>query len=759
MKKKTRSKFRFGWFFPLLLVGGGVLVVYLLQLDREIRAKFEAHKWNLPSRVYAAATTLYPGLAVPPASVEKKLARLSYKKIPTEPSTVGEYQAAKTGLIVYLRNFAYPSEEFPGLPVQIDFAEGRIASIKRLDTGDALKTARIEPELVASIFDDKMEDRTVVTLDEIPEDCVNAVIAVEDERFERHHGVDPIAVLRAIVMDVLHLGKRQGGSTLTQQLVKNFFLTSEKTLTRKVNEMFMAMILEFRYSKDEILEAYFNEIYFGQRGSVSVTGVEEASKLYFGKGVSHDDLAECALLAGMIRAPGAYSPFRDMKKAVDRRNLVLKMMRDQGKIEEDAYQSARKEKIFLPEAPAKMFGAPFFVDFVRAELKENYPEDVLKSEGMKIFTTLDLETQEIAEAAVKKRLEELENSRPKLKKMKEQGKQLEAALIAVQPQTGALKAFVGGRDYEVSQFDRVRDAHRQPGSAFKPFVYAAALETGEDSSLEPGKAWTLASTIDDTSFSVRVGGKNWSPDNYDKSEHGAVTLREALVNSYNISAAKLAIDVGLDKVIELAKAAGIESDLKPYPSLALGAQEVTPYELVRAYTIFPNQGTRTEPLAITNVVTRDGVVLEKRGFKMAKVISPEVAYLVNSALKGVLDEGTAKSARTMGFAGLAAGKTGTTSDYKDSWFVGYTPDLLALAWVGYDDNTTTGLSGASGALPIWTDFMKGVNPPGASKVDFPGTENILLVKVSKSGKLYEDSCGAPVEEAFLKGTIPTEKCD
>jgi penicillin-binding protein 1B len=759
LKKKNRPRFRLAWLLPLLLVGGMALALYLLRLDQEIRAKFEAHRWNLPSRVYAAPTPLYPGLAVSPDSIEKKLARLSYKKIPTAPSNVGEYQVTKTGLAVYLRNFSYPSEEFPGLAVQIDFAGGKISGLERLDTNEALKTVRIEPELVASIFDDQMEDRTVVTLDQIPEDCVNAVIAVEDERFERHHGVDPIAVARALVTDVLHLGKRQGGSTLTQQLVKNFFLSSEKTITRKLNEMLMAVILELRYSKDEILEAYFNEIYFGQRGPVSVTGVEEASKLYFGKDASHLELPECALLAGMIRAPGEYSPFRNMSKAVERRNLVLKMMRGQGKIDEDAYQAARKQKIFLPEAPTKVFGAPFFVDFVRAELKENYPEDVLKSEGMRIFTTLDLEAQEIAEAAVKKRLEELESTRPKLKKMIEEGKLLEAALIAVQPQTGAVKAFVGGRDYEISQFDRVRDAHRQPGSAFKPFVYATALQTGEDSSVASDKIWTLASTIDDTSFSVKVGGKQWSPDNYDKQEHGPVTLRQALENSYNIATAKLALSIGLDKVIALAKAAGIESDLEPYPSLALGAFEVTPLELVRAYTVFPNQGTRTEPLAITNVVTRDGVVLEKRGFKMAKVISPEVAYLVNSALKGVLEEGTASGARKMGFTGLAAGKTGTTSDYKDSWFVGYTPDLLALAWVGYDDNTPSGLSGASGALPIWVDFMKGVNPPGASKVDFPGTDNILLVKVSKTGKLYEESCGEPIEEAFLKDTVPTEKCD
>lgn len=740
----------------LLLVGGLVFGAYLLSLDRTIREKFEAHRWNLPSRVYAAPTTLYPGLAVTHQGLQSKLARLSYKKVPSLPTEVAQYQETKAGLIVYLRDFSYPSENFPGFAVEVAFEGGRIASLKRLDSGDALKTVRIEPELIASIFDDKMEDRTVVTLDEIPEGCVEAVVAVEDERFYKHRGVDPIAIARAILTDILHLKAKQGGSTLTQQLVKNFFLTSEKTLARKVNEMFMSVILELRYSKEEILEAYFNEIYFGQRGPVSVTGIEEASEFYFAKGVSHLSLAECATLAGLIRLPGEYSPYRNMSKAVDRRNLVLKMMREQGKIEAKDYEAARKEKMFLPPARAEEGGAPFFIDFVRTELKENYPEEVLKSEGMRIFTTLDLEAQEIAEAVVKKRLGEIESSRPKLKKLKGEGKTLEAALIAVQPQTGAIRAFVGGRDYGATQFDRVRDALRQPGSAFKPFVYATALQTGEASN---ERGWTLASTIEDTSFSVKVGGKTWSPNNYDGTEHGTVTLRQALEQSYNISTTKLAIEVGLEKVIDLARQAGIASDLKPYPSLALGAFEVTPLELARAYTIFPNQGTRSEPLAITSVVTRDGVVLEKKGFKMRKVLSPDVAYLMNSVLRGVLDRGTAKSARTMGFTGLAAGKTGTTSDYKDSWFVGYTPDLLTLVWVGYDDNTTTGLSGASGALPLWADFMKGVNPPGAAKEDFPGTENILLVKVDKTGKLYEEDCGEPIEEAFLRNTIPTEKCD
>ncbi|QQR79376.1 MAG: hypothetical protein IPJ69_08360 [Deltaproteobacteria bacterium] len=293
----------------------------------------------------------------------------------------------------------------------------------------------------------------------------------------------------------------------------------------------------------------------------------------------------------------------------------------------------------------------------------------------------------------------------------------------------------------MSQFDRVTEAHRQPGSAFKPFVYLTALN-------QEGGKYTLASTLEDTSFTVKSGDKNWSPENYDKQEHGTVPMREALEQSMNIATTRLAMDVGLDLVVDMAHGAGIDSPLDPVPSLALGAFEVTPLELIRAYTIFPNQGTRTEPVALMNVVTRDGVLLDKKSYQMKRVISPEVAYLMNNLLRGVVDRGTAASSRTMGFSGLAAGKTGTTSDYKDSWFAGYTPDLLAVSWVGYDDNTSTGLSGASGPLPIWTEFMKRMNPPGASQADFSATDNIVMVKFERDGKSYE--------EPFIKGTEPND---
>lgn len=745
---------------------GFCLAGYLFVLDVRIRTKFEAHRWNLPSRVYSDAFRLYPGLAMTASELEERLLRLSYKKVAGAPRAVGEYTTSGTAVSVYLHHFTYPSDEFTGFPVRMDFGEGRLNAMTRVDRGEDLKNLKLEPERIASIFDEQMEDRTLVTITDIPDHLIHAAIAVEDERFYSHRGVDPKALLRAILTDILHLKKMQGGSTITQQLVKNYFLTSKKSFVRKFNEMLMAFLLEARYTKEEIIESYLNEIYFGQRGPISVTGAQEGARLYFSKNVSDLDLAECALLAGLIRAPGEYSPYRNPEKARDRRNLVLKMMREQDRITEKQYQEARKEKIILAPHSDKVFQASFFIDFVRKELQESYSADILTSQGLRVFTTLDMRAQEIAEGAVAKRLQELEASRPKFKKRSEEGKPLQGLLLALQPQTGYIRAFVGGREYETSQFDRITDAHRQPGSALKPFVYLAALATGESIPSPSGEEsaetapqfWTLASLIDDSRFSVKMAGQDWTPENYDRVEHGPVRLRQALEESLNIATAKLAIEVGLDKIVRLLRDAGIESPLQPYPSLALGAFEVTPIELARAYTIFPNQGTRAEPIAVLGVMTRDGKVLERKSFQIQQVVSPEAAYLVTSALKGVLDRGTAASARSLGFNGLAAGKTGTTSDYRDSWFVGYTPDLLALSWVGFDDNTATGLSGSSGALPIWVQFMKMVNPSGASRVDFPATDKIILVKISNSGDLYRPACGEPIEEAFLRGTEPTVAC-
>ncbi|MBI3541110.1 MAG: transglycosylase domain-containing protein, partial [Deltaproteobacteria bacterium] len=547
-----------------------ILGLHLFYLDSQIRSRFEAHRWNLPSRVYSEPFYLYPGQVIALNAVEQRLERLAYKRVAADPKSIGEFTRNKSTLVVYLHDFAYPAGPFSGFPVKISFENDQITQINRYEPQEEIKTLKLEPELLASLFDDKMEDRTLVTIAEIPEDLLHGVVAIEDERFYSHHGIDPLAILRAFLTDLLHLRAVQGGSTLTQQLIKNYFLSSEKTLGRKLNELLMAILLEFRYSKEAILEAYLNEIYFGQKGPVSVTGVQEASRFYFSKDVSYLTPAECALLAGMIRSPGEYSPLKNISKAYDRRNFVLKSMREKDFLPEEEYQKARKEKILVSPDHRKSFQAPYFVDFVQSKLHSDYPENVLRSEGLRIFTTLNPDAQEVAEDAMKHRLSELEEGRPKLKKLRADGKFLEGALIAIKPQTGAIVAFVGGRDYGVSQFDRIPDAHRQPGSSFKPFVYLAALsEMGE-------KKYTLASTLEDVAYTTRAGDKDWKPENYDHMEHGTVTLREALEQSYNIATSRLGLDVGLDKIIRLAQEAGIESPLEPFPALSLGASELTP---------------------------------------------------------------------------------------------------------------------------------------------------------------------------------------
>ncbi|MBI2082216.1 MAG: PBP1A family penicillin-binding protein [Deltaproteobacteria bacterium] len=742
-KRKPLWQNRWFWVITLIFSMG----LYLFYLDLTIRGKFEARRWNLPSRVYSDATYLFPGQRISPVRVEEKLKRLAYKRVNRMIMDVGEFYRQGRELFVFLHNFSYPSEEFTGFPVRLEFDSDSLSEIVNLQSSKELKTLKLEPELIASIFDEKMEDRTVITLSEIPEELIAAVIAIEDERFYSHHGVDPLAILRALLTDILHLKLVQGGSTLTQQLVKNYFLTSKKSFVRKFNEMLMAVILEQRYSKEEIIEAYLNEIYLGQRGPVSVAGVEEASRLYFSKRVSQLTLGESALLAGMVRSPGSYSPFHNLSQAYDRRNFVLKEMLDKELISESEHRTARKEKIIVSPQIKTPLGAPFFIDFLKTQLKENYGEQ-LTSEGLRIFATLDAEAQEVAEKVIQKRLAEYERDRPKVREWKEQGKALEGCLIAMDPHTGYIRSYVGGRDYSVSQFDRVSMAERQPGSAFKPFVYLAALSE---------EKWTAASQIEDKSFTIESGGEPWSPKNYDEEEHGTVTLREALEKSFNIATSRLAIEVGPEKIVTIAKKAGIESPIEPYPSIALGVFALTPLELARAYTIFPNNGILSEPIGITSVVTREGALLEKKSFKMHRVISHELAYLMNNLMKGVIDHGTGHAARLLGLTRLAAGKTGTTTDFRDSWFVGYSPQLLTLTWVGFDEEAETGLSGASGALPIWTDYMKEVDR--SNETDFLATDEIIFVKIDQvTGKLASRKCGENYEEVFIRGTEPKEKC-
>ncbi len=754
LKAKVRTAWRITKVLIVLLIIGSIAWAYhMRKIDRLIEAKFDRpRKWDLPSRVYSDAEYLYPGLNIETRKIIAKLDRLGYRNTGDKIAGPGDYSINSNRLELYLHDFTYPNEEFRGFPIKFELDSGLIRNMTRMDEEKPIELVRLEPEEVASIYTDKMESRTLVTLKEVPEHLVQAIILIEDERFFEHGGVDPLGILRAMLVNIKSMRIVQGGSTLTQQLVKNFFLYPKRSFIRKLNEALIASRIEKHHTKSEILEAYLNEIYLGQRGSTSVSGVEEASRLYFGKSASQLTTGECALLAGMIKSPSLYNPISNPKKAKERRNFVLKRMLEKKFLSKEQYDKALAEKIVTPKVKTRIFIAPYFIDFVKRQLSDLYPSEVLQTEGLRIFTTLDMFMQLAAERAVEEELNIIEKDNANRLPKDHEG-QLESCVVAIQPSTGYLRALVGGRDYSKSQFDRCTQALRQPGSTFKPFVYLTALDPRRSK-----KMFTPASILEDTSFEVKSGGKMWRPHNYDKKEHGYVTLRKALENSYNIATAKLAIEAGLDNVIETARDAGITSEMIAVPSMALGSFELTPMEMASAYTIFPNGGIRAQPISIINVITKDGEVLEKKSIRMKREFDAAPIFLTTNIMKGVMDNGTGAGARRRGFTAIAAGKTGTTSNYRDAWFVGFTPNLLALSWVGYDDNANLKMSGSSAALPVWTRFMKDVAPNGHG--DFTGPPGVILIRVDTiTGGLIDSSCPDGRYEAFIEGNEPQRTCD
>lgn len=716
-----------------------------------VTTRFDSSRmWDLPSRIYSDATPIVPGQSYPRKLLEPKLNYLDYHAVDHGPARPGEYRYVGDDLEIYLQDFEYPDVDFHGIPVRIVMRGSLVRSIRRLDDGSPVRGIRLEPELITSIFDDVMEDRVPVPLSSVPKDVTNAIVATEDRTFYEHEGISIRGTLRAALKDLESRSLGSGGSTLTQQLVKNLFLTPERTFRRKAIEAVMAMILEARYSKQEILEAYCNEVYFGQNGSVQLIGVERASQVYFGKHVSSLSLAEAATLAGIIRSPNYFSPLRHPERARERRNVVLAGMRDMGMIDAATCKKAQAAPMTVNEYPRSIRSAPYFVDLVLKELRATYPETQLQTEGLRIFTTLDTMMQRAAEASLTEGIDRLKKDYPRIRRKKEWP---EGVILTIEPGSGYVKALVGGRDYRTSQFNRAFQAKRQPGSLFKPFVYIAAMDPSRGR-----KAWTAATILRDSPITVEMGKTRWEPKNYDGEFHGEVPLRVALEKSYNIPAVRAAIDAGMTNVIKVASKAGIESTLEPYPSIALGSFEVTPLEIAYAYSVFANEGVKSEPLTILAVSNRNGKLLESRVTKLKRVAPASVCYVLDDILKGVLNVGTAASSRRMGFKRPFAGKTGTTSDDRDAWFIGYSPRILSLVWIGYDDNTSIGLTGSSGALPIWVRYMNRIGGlvPDA---EFQRPDDVVDREVDpETGYLTTPFCPEKHFEIFVQGTEPTELC-
>jgi penicillin-binding protein 1A len=605
------------------------------------------------------------------------------------------------------------------------------------------KVYSINGEEVARFYEERRE---LISLSEIPDHLINAVISIEDHLFFRHRGVNLKGVLRALWRNIMAGRIEEGGSSITQQLAKLLFLTPEKTYSRKVKEALLAIKIERRYTKEEILERYLNKVYFGH----GTYGVEAASQFYFGKSAKDLDLAESALLAGLIKAPHRYSPIANPERAKTRQKIILRRMVRLGYISpSQADEAAERFLRMLDEEKIKrrpiQNRAPYFVEYIRQICEERYG-DALYKRGLMIYTTLDLKMQEAAQEALIRGLERMN----RLCRNKEQ--KVEGAIVAVDPKTGYIKAMVGGSGFTTkNQLNRVIHAKRQPGSAFKPFLYAAAIDNG----------FTASDTLRDEPVTYDDWGREWSPKNYDGKFRGIVTLRKALEDSINVASIRLMEKVTPERVVEYAHRMGIRSHLYPTLSLAIGTSEVTPLEICMAFGVFANQGIRVEPIAIRYVKDFDGVVLEENIPIEEEVLSKQTAYVITNMLEGVVKRGTGRWAIGKRLGRPVAGKTGTTNDFVDAWFVGFVPDLVAAVWVGYDKGQVSlgdRMAGGVVAAPIWRDFMEKALLDIPPK-EFPIPEGICFETVcEESGFLATPRCKKPIREVFIQGTEPTTYC-
>ncbi len=729
---------------------------YYQELEQTLVARFSGKRWDIPSRIYSDSLIIYPGQNLKDLGLFERLARLNYHRA-DKANTRGEFSYDPTHgrLAVFLHAFAYPYRDFGGQLVEARL--GANETILLMGDGVSQKpvySMELEPELISGIYEGNWEQRRLVPLGKIPPAMIDAILAAEDHRFYEHHGVDPLRIVKAAWVDLISGSVRQGGSTLTQQLMKNFFLGSQRDWRRKVNEALLAFIAERRYSKDEILENYVNDIYLGQRGQEGIFGVWEAAGYYFSKEPRDLTIGEMATIAGMIQSPNRLNPLRHPDAARARRNEILGLMLADGYISKPAYDQAVAEPVRSREVFTESNDAPYFVDYLRRELAERYPPNVLTAEGLRIFTTLDVHLNNLAQKAIRDNLAALEVGHPRLKR-KEADDHLEAALVALEPQSGKIRAMVGGRDYRTSQFNRVFQSKRQPGSVFKPVTYLAAL----DETLSGGPDKFLPTTfIEDAPFTWEYADNmSWTPANYKNRYFGHVTLEFALGESLNSATSRLANAVGLDRIRAMAQKLGF-GDLPPYPSIVLGGIEVTPLQVASAYSILANGGLEVPQFSISEVVDKDGKVIEGHELKAEQVLSPQLAYTIDSMLQFVINHGTGAGARRMGFRRPAAGKTGTTNDSKDAWFAGFTPNLLAVVWTGFDKKEELGLTGAQAALPTWTDFMKAATA-SRPEIEFTPPPGIVVVKIDPlTGFKAGPFCPKAIDGVFPQGLEPTQVC-
>jgi len=737
-----------------------LLILWVAYLDYEVRTKFEGKRWSVPAKVYARPLELYEGLSIDPNDLQGELKRLRYSNLQDGQALVnGSYSITMNTrdsvmFSIMTRGFQYSEESQAAQEIHMMIQRGTIVSLNQA-------LGRLEPQLIGGIYPAHNEDRILIQLEETPPFLIESLVLVEDKDFFNHHGVSPKGILRAAFVNFTSGKIKQGGSTLTQQLIKNFYLSGEVSLIRKANEAIMAILLELHYSKNEILQAYLNEVYLGQVGKRGIHGFGLASQHYFGMELIDLDVHQVALLAAIVNGASYYEPRRNSERALKRRNLVLSMMVANGFISEQQGVFYQQKSLGLSESSLLRYKKyPAFLDLVKRQLKSDYSIEDLQSEGLRIFTGFDPLIQEKAEASVNETVTQLRSK---------QAENLQAGMLVISPQTSEVLAMVGSADSNSVGFNRVLDAKRSVGSLLKPAIYLTALKS---------EKYHWASLIDDDL--IYIDKRNqvysgtdinataeiytdelddlWSPRNFDKSIHGnngKVPLIEAMSRSYNQSTVRLGMQVGISEVVKSINTLGIKQHIAPYPSLFLGAIELSPYEVTQMYQTIASGGFNSPIQAIREVQAASGLLLTRYPFTVQQVIDNDAAYMLHAGLQEVVRSGTARSLLRYLSSSLAlAGKTGTSNDQRDSWFVGYGGNMLATVWLGNDDNSETPYTGASGALKVWTHFA--INFPLVAGRTHP-SENVDWVWVDKNTQLLSDaSCDSAVYVALKKSMIPVQ---
>ncbi|ENV56566.1 penicillin-binding protein 1B [Acinetobacter soli CIP 110264] len=727
----------FALIFSVLVIGGFIAFsIYVIRLDTVIRNKFEGQRWDIPAKVFARPLEIYTNASISQANFTQELNMLGYKSSDsyTKP---GSYVNQGSSMYVHTRGFDFGDSSEPEQVLEVTFSADQVTDV-RATKPSSTGIARLEPMLIGGIYPQHNEDRVLIKLNKVPKTLIEALIATEDRNFYHHHGLSIRGTARALVSNVTG-GKRQGGSTLTQQLVKNFYLSPERTLKRKVNEALMSLLLELHYNKDEILEAYLNEVNLGQNGNYSINGYGLASQFYFGLPLRELNVAQQAYLVGLVQGPSLYNPWRNPEGALKRRNTVLNNMLVMGYLSQAEYEQESARPLGVLSKPSVGTAKfPDFLDIVRRQLRSEYQETDLTNQGLRIFTTLDPIAQTRIQDAFKASVGQLAKGNPS------RLRDLQGAVLVSHPENGELVAAVGSTQ-DFTGFNRAVDAKRQVGSLLKPVIYLNAIESGR---------YNWASRIQDRAVNVPTGSdQSWTPKNYSGGEHGEVTMAQALANSYNLSAVRLGQEFGVSAFTNKLKKFGVTSEIPSYPSVFLGAVNMSPMEMLSIYSNFATGGFKYPTRAIRSVVDANGKVLERFGLNVEQTIEPSSAYVLNYGLQQVMASGTGRSAYNSLPSSLKlAGKSGTTNDTRDSWFAGYSGNYVAVVWLGLDNNKVTGLTGSSGALPVWTNVMRQLRQ---QPVNLKQTDDVQWQWIDvASGNLSAQGCGGAMYIPMLRSTVP-----